>query len=103
MGAKADVVNQVGTKGHGPFLVHLLEEAMRSVKVVVTAQQSENNKKTKPGIAQLREVFPTGIEPALPVPETGALSTELREHHDDDTTNVKYPQALQTLSFITMH
>ncbi len=25
--------------------------------------------------------FPTGIEPAHPVPETGALSTELREHH----------------------
>ena len=24
--------------------------------------------------------FPTGIEPAHPVPETGALSTELREH-----------------------
>jgi hypothetical protein len=27
------------------------------------------------------KMFPTGIEPAPPVPETGALSTELRERH----------------------
>ena len=37
-------------------------------------------------------VFPTGIEPAHPVPETGALSTELRERHAYYSIFVKISQ-----------
>ena len=36
--------------------------------------------------------FPRGIEPPHLDPESSALSTELREHHDNSSTSVKFSQ-----------
>ena len=47
-----------------------------------------------PGYIWVYSAFPTGIEPAHPVPETGALSAELRELHHEYTIKIKLSQRL---------